>query len=283
MLARALNSMTSQVTESAFSYEMVVVDNDSLCSAKDTVRLFESNRKQKIIYDCEPVQNISLTRNRAIRNTTGNLLAFIDDDEFPEPTWLLKLFDAHKAFSVDGVLGPVIPFYEGTPPEWLIRSGLCIRSSFTTGTTLKKTKYMRTGNVLFSKQIVDGLETPFDPRLGCTGGEDADFFDRMLFAGRSFVWCNEARVFEEVPTARQKRSYFVRRAFIRGVTSADQEPFISIGTMKSVVAVIVYTISLPLLLVAGHHLFMKYLIKNLDHLAKLFAHCGIKFIRERTF
>lgn len=283
MLAKALDGVTSQVTESAFSYEVVVVDNDCQRSAEDTVRLFQSSNELKIIYDCEPEQNIALARNRAIQNATGNFIAFMDDDEFPEPTWLLRLFKAHKVFSADGVLGPVLPFYEGTPPEWLIRSGLCVRSSFTTGTILKNTKYMRTGNVLFCRQILDGLETYFDPRLGRTGGEDADFFDRMLCAGRSFVWCNEARVFEEVPTARQKRSYFIRRALIRGVTSADQQTFISMGTMKSVVAVIVYTISLPLLLVAGHHLFMKYLIKDFDHLAKLFAQCGIKLVRERTF
>jgi len=283
LLSKALAGVTGQVTESAFTFEVVVVDNDHRRSAEEIVRLLQQGNATKIIYDCEPEQNIALARNRAIRNATGNLLVFVDDDEFPEPTWLEKLFDAQKVYSADGVLGPVIPFYEGTPPEWLVRSGLCVRPSFTTGTTLKNSKYMRTGNVLFCRKIIDGLELPFNPRLGRSGGEDTDFFDHMLHAGRFFVWCNEARVFEFVPKERQTRCYLVKRAFIRGVTSADRESFISRGTMKSIVAVTVYTTILPIMLVTGHHRFMKYLIKDFDHLAKLFAYCGIKFARERTF
>jgi hypothetical protein len=142
---------------------------------------------------------------------------------------------------------------------------------------------MRSGNVLFGRQILEDIDAPFDPKHGRTGGEDAHFFENMLHAGRSFIWCNEASVFEEVPVERQKRNYFIRRALIRGVTTADQEPLIGVDTIKSVVAVIVYTVILPFMLVAGHHLFMKYLIKDCDHLAKLFAHFGIKLVRERTF
>ena len=37
MLAKALESVISQVTASEFSYEVVVVDNDSQRSAEDTV------------------------------------------------------------------------------------------------------------------------------------------------------------------------------------------------------------------------------------------------------
>jgi hypothetical protein len=53
--------------------------------------------------------------------------------------------------------------------------------------------------------------------------------------------------------------------------------------MKSVVAVIAYTVGLPFLLVGGYHLFVKYFIKDCDHLAKLFAHLGVKLTRERNF
>jgi succinoglycan biosynthesis protein ExoM len=282
MLGRCLEALQNQDTR-GFDYSIVVVDNDSEGSAKRVVDAWQRRSPRVIHYDLEPERNISRARNRAIANADGDLIAFIDDDEFPEPSWLLKLFDAYSAFSADGVLGPVIPFYEGTPPQWLVRSGLCVRPSFRTGARLENSKYMRTGNVLLSRHILQGDEPPFDPRLGRSGGEDADFFDRMLRAGRSFVWCNEAVVYEEVPKERQRRSYHVRRALIRGVTEADQEPFISYGAIRSVVAVIAYTASLPFLLLAGHHLFMKYWIKDCDHLAKLLAHCGVRLVRERTF
>lgn len=237
----------------------------------------------RIVYTGEAEQNISLSRNKALMNACGDYIAFIDDDEFPEPDWLLNLYETCQRFSVDGVLGPVLPYYEGTPPDWLVKSDLCIRSSFPTGTCLNNSKYMRTGNVLFCSKIIKDLEMPFDPRLGRTGGEDADFFDRMLKTGRSFVWCNEARVYEEVPVERQTLSYYLRRSFIRGVTQADKEDLLSYGTIKSIIAVILYTIAFPFLLATGYHLFIKYLVKCCDHLAKLLAHFGIRLARERAF
>ncbi len=282
MLGRCLEGLKNQQII-GFEYSIVVVDNDRAQSAKEIVYEWKKRFPVGISYYMEPEQNISLARNRAVTKSSGDLIAFIDDDEFPEPTWLLKLFDAHKKFSADGVLGPVIPFYEGKPPEWLFKSGLCVRPSFQTGTILNNSKYMRTGNVLFCRYVLDDLELPFNPRMGRTGGEDADFFTRLLQAGRLFVWCNEALAYEMVPKDRQRMGYFMKRALIRGVTSADQEPFIGIGTLKSVVAVIGYTVSLPFLVAGGRHLFVKYFIKDCDHVAKLLAHCGIKLVRERMF
>ena len=281
MLARCLDALKIQ-ERGEFTYSIVVVDNDSEQSARSLVKEWGNRSFISIVYATEAEQNISRTRNKAIANACGEFIAFIDDDEFPEPAWLLNIYKTRQMFLVDGVLGPVAPYYEGTPPAWLVKSGLCIRSSFPTGTWLKNSKYMRTGNVLFCSNIIKDLETPFDPRLGRTGGEDADFFDRMLKKGRSFVWCNEACVYEEVPVERQTLSYHLRRAFIRGVTEADKEAFFSYGTIKSTTAVIVYAIALPLLLATGYHLFVKYLVKFCDHLAKLLAHCGIKLARERT-
>lgn len=283
MLAKALEGIVSQTTDDKFTFEVIVVDNDCHRSAEDIVQHFKIQTGIRIIYDCEPEQNISLTRNRTIRNAEGVLIAFIDDDEFPEESWLLTLYDTYVRFKSDGVLGPVIPYYEGTPPDWLVKSDLCVRSSFQTGTVLSNSKYMRTGNVLFRRSIIPDGEPAFDPKLGRSGGEDADLFDRMLKRGYSFVWCDEARVFENVPVERQTKDYLIKRAFIRGVTSADQEDFISLGTLKSVVAAIFYTVSLPFMLVAGRHIFMKYLIKDCDHLAKLLAHFGIRLVKERKF
>ena len=280
MLGRCLEALLNQEI-SGFTYSVVVVDNDIEQSARQLMHTWRRRSSFRLCYDVEPVRNISLTRNRALSNSQGDLIAFIDDDEFPEPTWLLKLFNAYECFSVDGVFGPVVPFYEGTPPKWLIRSGLCVRTSFQTGTILSNSKYMRTGNVLFGRHIFRNDETPFDPRLGRTGGEDTVFFTRMLRRGCSFVWCKEARVYEEVPQQRQRRSYFISRAFIRGVNTADREPWMSIGTLKSIGAVIAYTLSLPVLLVAGNHLFMNYLVKDCHHVAKLLAHCGVRLARER--
>ncbi len=282
LLGMCLDALQNQDT-SGFTFSVVIVDNDRERSAERVVQDRSGRTSLEIRYEVEPEQNISLSRNRAVAAAEGDLIAFIDDDEIPDSSWLRELSDSCTRYAADGVLGPVLPQYEGIPPRWLERSGLCIRESFPTGTILKNAKHMRTGNVLLRRSMMNGSGPPFDPGLGRSGGEDVDFFIRMLRENRTFVWCDEARVHELVPLERQKKSYYLRRACMRGVNTAGREPLMSLGTLRSLAAVTVYTAGLPFFFLAGQHLFMKNLVRNCDHVSKLLAHAGIRLVRERTF
>lgn len=282
MLEACLGALVVQ-ERAGFDYSIVVVDNDAAQSAREVVERCGGRTSVAIAYAVEATQNISLARNRAVAASRCDYIAFIDDDECADADWLKCLYSTCRELGVDGVLGPVLPRFEGTPPGWLVESGLCLRTSFPTGTPLTSSRYMRTGNVLFARAIVGNVETPFDPQLGRSGGEDADFFDRMLAAGRSFAWCNEARVHEWIPADRQTLRYHLRRAVMRGVTEADKRDLLSLGTAKSIVAIVAYAIALPFLLVVRFPLFAKYLVRCCDHAAKLLAQCGVKLARERSF
>ena len=50
---------------------------------------------------------------------SGNLVAFIDDDECPVGDWLAQLFKTLKRYGADGVLGPVVPDFPTAAPAWL--------------------------------------------------------------------------------------------------------------------------------------------------------------------
>ncbi len=174
MLGRCLDAVRKQVIR-GFSYSVVVVDNDVGESAREVVDGWRDRLPAALCYDVEPVQNISLARNRAVANGRGDFIAFIDDDEFPEPTWLQEMFNVCRKLSADGVLGPVVPLYEGAPPNWLVKSGLCARKSFETGARMENLRYMRGGNLLFRRDISDAETMVFDPRFGLTGGKTPIF------------------------------------------------------------------------------------------------------------
>jgi len=181
------------------------------------------------------------------------------------------------------VLGPVLPDFAGTAPRWLIDSGLCLRRSFPTGTQLTDVRYMRTGNVLFNRAIVPPGEDPFDPRWGRSGGEDADFFGRMLSHGRRFVWCEEARVHELVPPERQALSYHMRRGLLRGVTETDRHRLLSVDSARSVLAIPAYMVAVPVIALAKPGLAARYAVNACDHLGKMLGRFGVPMARERTF
>jgi len=273
LLNKLLKKLQNQITEGLFLYSIVVVDNDSAQSARSTVDVLKNRPPIDIDYYVEPEQNIALARNKAVENAKGNFIAFIDDDEVPTDCWLLDLYKACNKCKADGVLGPVKPYFEKEPPQWIIRGKILERPSFSTGTILHW-KDTRTGNVLLKKYIFDENNNIFDPLLGKCGGEDKEFFKKNIKKGYVFVWCDEAAAYEFVPQKRLKRSYFLKRALLRGRASCirlKRKNFLSrtYFIIKAISAILVYTLLLPFLLFFGQHVFMKYFIKDCHHIGSI--------------
>jgi hypothetical protein len=173
----------------------------------------------------------------------------------------------------------VRPHFATPPADWIVRGRFCERPEYPTGTVIGWDE-SRTGNVLFRRRILDGMAGPFDERFG-TGGEDKDFFQRLAQAGRVFVWCNEAVVRETVPPDRCTRKYLLKRALLRGRNVLKLRVSRTKLLVKSVIAVPLYLIALPVLLLLGQHRFMKYFIKLCDHLGRLLAVVGLNPVHER--
>ena len=267
-LQRLLQELANQETEGRFTYSIVVADNDCLQSAKSIARKFERTVAIPIRYCVEPQQNIALTRNKAIDNARGNLIAFIDDDEYPIGRWLLTLFEAYERYGVDGVLGPVKPEFECDPPKWVVKGRFYDRPTYPTGFIIDWRKG-RTGNVLLNKAVFPPNEPAF--RSDLLTGEDQDFFRRMIQKGHTFVWCDEAVAYEIVPATRWRRSFLIRRALLRGKVSLAHPTSRLLEVAKSIIAVAAYVAALPIMLMFGQGLFMRYLIKIFDHAGKLLA------------
>jgi succinoglycan biosynthesis protein ExoM len=261
-----------------FTYSIVVADNDSQRSAEALVSDFAAAAPIPVTYCVEPQQNISLARNRAIANATGDFIAFIDDDEFPAKRWLLTLFEACDKYGVDGVLGPVKCHFDENPPEWVIKGKFYERPTYPTGFVIDWSKG-RTGNVLLKRQILDAGELAFSPEFHRAG--DQDFFRRMIAKGHVFIWCDEAVAYEVVPPIRWTRTFMLKRALLRG-TIRMQHPTSRLSKIaKAVIAVPIYAVALPFALVLGHDKFMYVLVRLFDHLGSLLTFVGVKPVKNQ--
>ena len=134
--------------------------------------------------------------------------------------------------------------------------------------------------MLFSKQVLSGLEVPFRPEFG-SGGEDQDFFRRAMERGDEFFWCDEGIVHEFVPPSRWTRRFMLTRALLRGRNSIRLRDCRRRRVLRSIVALPLYVLTLPLFFILGHQYFMKYLIKVADHMGLLLGSLGIEPVRER--
>lgn len=276
LLKRLLDGLAGQDTAGLFTYAIVVADNDRLESAKHVVSEFAAASSIPIRYCVEPQQNISLARNKAIENSDGDYVAFIDDDEFPIKQWLLTLFKTCSEYGVDGVLGPVRRHFDQKPPKWIVKGNFYEREVFPTGSILDW-RDGRTGNVLLKNETLTGEPEPFKREF--RGGEDTDFFRRMIERGRKFIWCEEAVAYEVVPPLRWKRTFLLRRALLRGAVALSYPSTGGRDVLKSIVAVPAYAVALPFAFLLGQHRFMDLLVRLCDHLGKLLALVGVDLVR----
>jgi len=277
-LRKLLAALDAQETGGLFTYSVVVADNDRQQSAKTVVGEWaETGSTMRVSYCLEARQNIALTRNKAIEHAKGDYVAFIDDDEWPTPRWLLTLFTACRDYKVDGALGPVKPHFDEQPPPWVVAGKFYDRPTYPTGLIIDWRKG-RTGNVLLKSGLFEQDTQPFRPEFLVS--EDQDFFRRMIEKGHKFIWCDEALAYETVPPIRWNRRFMLKRALLRGAVSQVHPKARSTAIAKSLIAAPVYTFVLPFALLFGQGRFMTCLVSLCDHVGRLLAVAGIKPIRE---
>ena len=161
-------------------------------------------------------------------------------------------------------MGPVLPYYKTEPPQWIKKGKFHDRPTHKTGTILNWTN-TRTGNVLLRKDIFNEDDNLFRPEFG-RGGEDRDFFRRMIEKDFKFAWCNEAPVYEIVPPERCKRLFMLKRSLLRGKNPS----FTFVDYFQSIIAIPLYTLALPILL-----------LLDFDHIGRILALCGLDIIKQK--
>lgn len=276
--------LQEQITEDKFTYSAVIVDNDRNQSAQKIVKSFQNVAKFPIIYLCEPEQNIALARNKAVENSRGDFIAFIDDDEYPIQRWLLNLVSTCLEYNVDGVLGPVLPHFLTEPPNWIIDSGVCERPSYPTGTNMHWDN-MRTGNVLIKTEVFDNYGHRFKPEYGRSGGEDGDFFRRVCEDGAKFVWCHEAEVYETISEERLIASYYLKRSMRIGGLNGERATMDGLkmfkGVLRNLAWMVVLSFALPATLFVKKHMRIRIFMKFVYEVGWTFGLFGLVFFRFR--
>lgn len=95
------------------NYEIIVVtDPDGITAVQ---KMGWENRIKLVTFD-EP--NISAARNAGIMQAAGDVIAFIDDDAIPEPTWLTHLIEPFEDNQI-GAVGGFVRGRNGISYQWM--------------------------------------------------------------------------------------------------------------------------------------------------------------------
>jgi O-antigen biosynthesis protein len=100
------------------AFEVVVVDN---APTSDATRVLVEARQSRIKYRyaVEPRGGLSWARNAGIAAASGEIVAFLDDDEGPDPYWLAGLAAGFaRGDDIGCVTGIIVPALLDTQVEW---------------------------------------------------------------------------------------------------------------------------------------------------------------------
>ncbi|MCL2422385.1 MAG: glycosyltransferase [Micrococcales bacterium] len=205
-LEQAVPAFAAELDTVSGPTRLLVVDNDPDGSARDTVAAFDD---AKVRYVHEPRPGIAAGRNRALDDCAdAAVLIFVDDDEHPEPGWLVALLETHQRTGAGVVAGAVISAYDAEPDAWLAAGRFFDRRRLPTGTPIA---VAATNNLLLDMAQLPH-DVRFDEAFGLTGGSDTMLTRTLARRGVPMVWCDEAVVVDRVPVSRLKRSWVLARA-----------------------------------------------------------------------
>ena len=196
--------------------EVIVVDNDAAGSACKFCEETRLGSNWSLKYFIEPRRGIPYARNKAVacaREGHADFVAFIDDDEVPDLSWLDALLYVQRLYQADVVAGPVLPHFTVPVAPWVTQGKFFHRRRMPTGTPVE---WAGTGNVLVRSEVFEKMGEIFDERLALSGGEDERFFRRVHYAGYKLMWADEALVYEWVPKSRTSVRWLLRRAYRSG-------------------------------------------------------------------
>lgn len=119
-LRALLDSLTRADSVGVAPWEVIVVDNNSSDTTRETVATFEAADALPLRYVVEERQGLSHARNRGISESRGSIIAFLDDDVLVDEQWLRRLIDAFDDVGIGAVGGRVRLNASPPRPAWWI-------------------------------------------------------------------------------------------------------------------------------------------------------------------
>jgi glycosyltransferase involved in cell wall biosynthesis len=218
-LAKALDSLAASILSETIEWEVLVVDNNSSDQTKQVVEDICRRYPGRFRYLFESRQGKSYALNAGIRESRGEILAFVDDDVTVKPTWLQNLTSALHDGQWGGSGGRILPAPGFSPPRWLALDGPrslagALYAYCDPGDVpgdLKDPPYG--ANMAFRREMFakyGGFRTDLGRSSGCLlSHEDTEFGRRLMAGGERLRYVPTAVVNHEIHQYRVRKEFFL--------------------------------------------------------------------------
>ena len=198
-------------------YEIVLINNNSTDNTENECKRFQNDFPQvKFNYFIEKNQGLSHAKNRGIKESTGEIIIYVDDDATVNQEYLQSYYDFFEKHTFAAAAGgAVIPRYETEKPKWMsYYTEQLISCYFYKGEKIKQFKrgFPCGGNSAYRKKVFDEIGL-FNVDLGRSGNnligaEEKDIFDKMRSRKLTFYYLPQAILYHIIPQKKLTNEYF---------------------------------------------------------------------------
>jgi len=214
-----------------------MVDNNSPDNTKvvfDTIDTEYPNVQMRYILETD--QGISYARNTGIRESRGEFIVFIDDDETVNDFYLEKLDNFLNAYP-EAQLGAtaVLPVYETQEPSWMSHfTKRLITGYYNKGDKVKIVgagDYPGTGHAIIKKELFERYGD-FNTELGrraksLLGAEDKDMFLRLIENNVACYYFPGIPIYHHIPGSKLTDDFFNQLTYSIGKSERIRTKMIS--------------------------------------------------------
>ena len=221
-LPAILDHLRSQIGIEAINWEVIVIDNNSTDNTVEIIRNYQADWPQTfpLRYYLEPQQGAGYARHRAVKEASGDLIGFLDDDNLPTPNWVAAAYSFGKTHAKAGAYGSQVHGeFEVEPPEDFqrIQSFLAIKDRGSAPNLYDPTilSLPPGAGLVFRKQVwlehvpdSPVLQGPVKESL-TKKGED---FEALMHIGNAGweIWYNpEMQIYHQIPSWRLEKQYLL--------------------------------------------------------------------------
>jgi hypothetical protein len=188
--ARRLEACLESVVQLTYpgAWEIVIVDNDSTDETPELVERFIQRAPVSTAVVTKKRPGLGAARNAGVAVARGRLLAFTDDDCYPQADWLTEARRAFDTHPDAGIIGGRILLFDPTDAPYTIQE--YNRLERVPPRSFVAPGFIQGANFVVARAVM-GRIGGFDARLGAGtpfACEDTDFICRASFAGFDVIY-----------------------------------------------------------------------------------------------
>ena len=223
LIAKLLADMEAAAAVVSREWELIVVDNADDAGTKEACHSSQLLNKN-LQYFHEPKTGLSSARNRAVKESVGEYLLFLDDDVSFEPNFIKQMLEAIGKYNVDVLCPKMITQIEPQWPNWLqirIKSGV---GQFNLGEEekpLNESTKIPVGACMCIRRMIFESYGPFNENLGRNGkklfgGEESLLFSQAFANSATGIYVPSIVIRHEFVSGKSTKKYWRNQGFYGG-------------------------------------------------------------------